>query len=312
MTVLESLRLFRKQHSTLTAAFTVFVTLTGTLPPAVAADILRGGSASPGANPTGSPGGGSTGGTPVNVDANRAAAQDILRRTHLSLEAVRQLQEAARQAALNGANNLGQDPNHPGQMLPDVPNGLGSGGLEVDPGVVSNPGLWTGAHLPTQNQSDGRTKVTVVQTAQQALLNWKTFNIGKETTLKFDQSAGGSNKTQWVAFNKVNDPSGRPSQILGKIEADGQVYVINQNGIIFGGSSQVNAHALVASALPINDNLIQRGLLNNPDAQFLFSALAMPAGTKGPTPGFTPPAAPASGKYGDVTVQAGARIETPT
>lgn len=312
MTVLESLRLFRKQHSTLTAAFTVFVTLTGTLPPAVAADILRGGSASPGANPTGSPGGGSTGGTPVNVDANRAAAQDILRRTHLSLEAVRQLQEAARQAALNGANNLGQDPNHPGQMLPDVPNGLGSGGLEVDPGVVSNPGLWTGAHLPTQNQSDGRTKVTVVQTAQQALLNWKTFNIGKGTTLKFDQSAGGSNKTQWVAFNKVNDPSGRPSQILGKIEADGQVYVINQNGIIFGGSSQVNAHALVASALPINDNLIQRGLLNNPDAQFLFSALAMPAGTKGPTPGFTPPAAPASGKYGDVTVQAGARIETPT
>ncbi len=302
MTFLQTLRRFKRQHAFLTTSFTVFLALMGSMPPALAADILRGGTAQSGSNPTGAGGGG---GTPVNVDANRAVAQDILRRTHLSLEAVRQLQEAARLAAVNGPNNLGVG-------LPDVPNGLGEGGLEVDPGVSSNPGLWTGANLPSQAQAAGRTNVTIVQTAQQALLNWRTFNVGKETTLKFDQSAGGTNQSQWVAYNKVNDPSGRPSQILGRIEAPGQVYVINQNGIIFGGSSQVNVHTLVASALPINDNLIQRGLLNNPDAQFLFSALALPAGSKGPTPGFTPPTAPASGKYGDVVVQAGAVIEAPT
>lgn len=309
MTFLQSIRQFRRKHAFFTSAFTTFLAFIGTTPPTLAADILRGGTARPGANPTA---GNGTAGTPVNVDANRAIAKDILRRTHLSLEAVRQLQEAARQAALNGGYNLGYNPNNPGELLPDVPNGLGVGGLEVDPGVGTNPNLWTGANLPTQSQNGTRTNVTVVQTAQQALLNWRTFNIGKETTLKFDQSAGGTNQSQWIAFNKINDPSGRPSQILGRIEAPGQVYVINQNGIIFGGSSQVNTHAFVASALPINDNLIQRGLLNNPDAQFLFSALALPAGTKGPTPGFTPPAAPASGKYGDVTVQAGAVIEAPT
>src|SRR6202040_1108308 len=103
------------------------------------------------------------------------------------------------------------------------------------------------------------------------------------------------------------------------------------NGIIFGGSSQVNAGALVASALPINTNLIQRGLLNNPDYQFLFSALLLTPGTNGPTPAFDPGAATpgmapsqtpydpagtgASGSsyaYGDVTVQAGAQLAAPS
>ena len=295
MTFPQTLRRIRRRHRLAARFFTVTLALLSAVPPTAARDILRGGAARPATGTSGQGGGSST---PANVDASRAAAQDVLRRYHQALQAARAFQEAARQAALAGASS--------------VPNGLVEGGLEVDPGVSSNPSLWTGANLPTQSQDGGRTNVTVVQTAQQALLNWRTFNIGRETTLTFDQSAGGANRTQWVAFNKVNDPSGRPSQILGSIKADGQVYVINQNGIIFGGSSHVDTHTLVASALPINDNLINRGLLNNPDAQFLFSALAIPAGTKGPTPAFTPPAAPDSGRYGDVVVQAGARIEAPT
>jgi hypothetical protein len=85
----------------------------------------------------------------------------------------------------------------------------------------------------------------------------------------------------------VEDPTGVPSQILGSIEAPGQVYVINRNGIVFGGSSQVNTRGFVASTLPINDNLIGRGLLNNPDSQFLFSAVPLPAGKNG-TVAFNP------------------------
>ena len=38
-------------------------------------------------------------------------------------------QASARSVAATGPNNLGMDPNHPGQQLPDVPNGLGAGGL---------------------------------------------------------------------------------------------------------------------------------------------------------------------------------------
>src|SRR5262249_3174062 len=151
---------------------------------------------------------------------------------------------------------------------------------------------------PTETTSGGSTTVNVQQTSQQAVLNWKSFNVGKQTKLNFDQSAGGANASQWVAFNKITDPTGVPSQILGSITAQGQVYVINQNGISFGGSSQVNVHALVASSLPINDNLIQSGLLNNSKAEFLFSAPARSGG------GFDTP--------GDVTVQKGAVLSSPT
>jgi filamentous hemagglutinin family protein len=222
------------------------------------------------------------------------------------------MQAAARALALQGANNLGSDLNHPGTTLPNVPNGLVVGGLQVDPRVSANPSLWSGASLPQQTVVGGQTEVTVDQNAPQAILNWSSFNIGKQTTLNFDQSLNGAAQSSWVAFNKVNDPTGIPSQILGRIQAPGQVYVIDANGIIFGGSAQVNVNTLVASALPINDNLVNSGLLNNPDTQFLFSSLPLAAGANG-TPAFTPaPLSTPDGQPGNIEVQPGAQISTPT
>lgn len=287
---------------------------------AQAGDILRGGAARGGARPAGTAGGRANA---AQLDGARTNARDTLARTTQSIQAVQAMQKAARDIAVKGPNHLGIIP-RTNRPLPNVPNGLAVGGLQVAPGVpknLKNPqtgenaNLWVGANLPKQSKDSGRTVVTIEQTKQQALLNWRTFNIGKETTLKFDQSRGKENKSQWIAFNKINDPSGVPSQILGNIEAPGQVYILNQNGILFGGSSQINLHGLVASSLPINDNLVTRGLLNNPDYQFLFSSLSIPALTSGGTmPGFTPPAAPNTpgGKIGDVVVQKGAQLISPT
>ena len=269
-------------------------------------DILRGGhTASQAGASAGASGAASTAAnTPV------PKASDTLARTAQALAAVKAMQAAARSAAIAGPNNLGLDPNHAGKTLPNVPDGLVAGGLQRATGDDAT--LWQGADFPTQSTSGGKTNVTVAQTSQQALLTWQTFNVGKNTTLTFDQSAGDGDMGTWIAFNKVNDPTGVPSQILGSIQAAGQIYVINQNGIIFGGSSQVNTHALVASSLPINDNLVTRGLLNNPDEQFLFSTLPLDAGANG-TPNFTPPAAlTLDGKSGDITVQAGAQLTSPT
>lgn len=275
-------------------------------------DILRGGGSSGGTSAASS----SSNAASVQAVASAQRANDLLLRTTQALQAMRVAQDAARSLAVTGANNLGADPNHPGKTLPDVPNGLAAGGLVPDSGlaktgIANDSTTWQNALTPVQTTDGGKTSVTVTQTAQQALLYWQTFNVGKNTTLVFDQSAGGTSKSEWIAFNKINDPTGVPSQILGSIQADGQVYLINQNGIIFGGSSQVNVHTLVASSLPINDNLVSQGLLNNPDAQFLFSALTLAAGSNG-TPSFTPttPNTP-GGKTGDVTVQAGAVIESP-
>lgn len=274
--------------------------LTGRM--AEAGDLLRGGAAAGARGATINPG------TAADTTARaRANAQDILSRTTQAVQSIQGLQQAARNAAISA--NLGRNPNN-GLQLPNVPDGLAPGGLQVDPAVAGNPSLWQGAKLPTQSNSAGQTMVTVQQTAPQAVLNWETFNIGRHTTLNFDLNLGAAQTSQWVAFNKINDPSGAPSQILGSIVSSGQVYVVNRNGIIFGGTSQVNTHALVASSLPINVNLIHSGLLNNPDAQFLFSALTIDVGQHG-TPAFIPDPLPAGQVYGDVTVQEGANLTSP-
>src|ERR1019366_2867099 len=44
------------------------------------------------------------------------------------------------------------------------------------------------------------------------------------------------------------------SQILGHLDANGQVYLINPNGIIFGASAQVNVGGLVASTLDFSNS----------------------------------------------------------
>jgi filamentous hemagglutinin family protein len=219
------------------------------------------------------------------AQAAKVRAQDRLARTTKAVNDMRALQASARAAA--GANT--------------IPNGLAEGGLKVLTGANAK---WQGANAPVQS---GNT-VGITQTASQALLHWETFNVGRDTTVNFDQSAGGADVGKWIAFNKVFDPAARPSEIRGKINAQGQVYIINQNGIVFGAGSQVNTRALVASTLPINDNLVANGLLNNKDAQFLFSALEVPGGSDG-TPTFTPTDVPAV--LGDVVVERGAKISSP-
>jgi filamentous hemagglutinin len=224
----------------------------------------------------------------------RANAQDRLARTTQSLQQMQAAQAAARGAAAT-ANHLGMNP-LTGAPLPHVPDGLGPGALDLDRVVY-------GANNPVQSGNN----VTVKQNESQALLHWKTFNVGRNTTLNFDQSAGGADAGKWIALNKVTGADLAPSQILGRINAQGQVYVLNQNGIIFGGASQINTRGFVASSLPINDNLVRQGLLNNRDAQFLFSTIEVPGGGDG-TPAFVPPAPPPGGRYGDVIVQRGAQI----
>jgi len=244
-----------------------------------AGDILRGG-ASAGARKSSSSTTATAGTDAANVAT--ANAKDRLARTTTALNAVKNLQAAARAAAATDG----------------IPDGLQPGGLKVLTGANAK---WVGAALPIQSGE----LVTVNQTDAQAVLHWETFNIGKNTTLYFNQTQGKSDAGKWAAFNKVFDPSGKPSQIMGQIKAEGQVYVINQNGIIFGSGAQVNTRTFVASSLPINDNLISRGLLNQEkgNVEFLFSGLA--TGT------FTPPTPlTTSGKIGDVVVQSGAVIES--
>lgn len=138
----------------------------------------------------------------------------------------------------------------------DVPNGLAPGGLQVAARVAIDPSSWQNAELPTQTSGSAGTVVTVEQTAARALLTWDSFNIGRDTTLHIDQSGGtttrGSN--DWIALNRVEGNGAAPSQILGKLQAEGTVYLINNNGIVFGAGSQVNTNSLIATSLNLYSN----------------------------------------------------------
>jgi filamentous hemagglutinin family protein len=205
---------------------------------------------------------------------------------------------AAAQAAQNQARAAAQ------AQPTDVPDGLAVGGLQVAPGVGQGTLAWQGAALPTQAAANGRVGVTVTQTAPQALLNWQTFNVGRHTDLTFDQSAGGANAGTWVALNRVNDPLAQPSQILGTISAQGQVLVMNRNGIIFGAGAQVSVGSLVAaSTASYFDPKTNTYAATTQAADTLTLANGFVLGSNATTPSL-------SNAGGPVTVAPGAEITT--
>ncbi|MDC7787036.1 filamentous hemagglutinin family protein [Rhodoplanes sp. TEM] len=247
----------------------------------------------------------------ASTQAAQTAATQALTRLKTSLRSMRDAQAAARAAAAAAAST--------------VPNGLTAGGLVPASGATptattySTTDLWQGANLPTSSTTAaGRTTVEVKQTEQKAILTWESFNVGAATDLYFNQTAGGSDVANWVALNRVLDPTAAPSQILGTIKAEGQVYVINQNGIVFGGTSQVNVGALVASSLSLTNAQLQAGINTQ-----LYVAVTggnnygIPTfGVYGSAPATNKAADSQTGALvlgdapGDVTVEAGAVITT--
>lgn len=127
-----------------------------------------------------------------------------------------------------------------------IPDGLGEGGLQID-GSVPFEQAWHNAKGPVQTEQGGKVHVGIEQTADKAILNWETFNVGRNTTVEFQQQA------DWAVLNRVNDPNARPSQIQGQIKADGTVMIANANGVVFTGSSQVNVRNLATAAANITD-----------------------------------------------------------
>lgn len=230
-------------------------------------------------------------------------------------------------AALTAARQAQQDAAAAAQALKSTVNGVVTGGLMPLGGVtaqsacgdscsslrLNTPASWQNASTTfTQTVKDGKYTVDITQTQQKAILNWETFNIGRNTSVKFEQQSA-----DWTVLNRVTDPTGSPTQILGQMSALGGVYVINRNGIIFGAGAQVNVHALVASSLDVGTLGMTQAARDN---FFLGTGInGANAFSVAPTRPPQVPGAPDDGGYalennswGDVKVQAGASIKTST
>ncbi|MES2499493.1 MAG: filamentous hemagglutinin N-terminal domain-containing protein, partial [Pseudomonadota bacterium] len=123
--------------------------------------------------------------------------------------------------------------------------------------IFSNINAWADTAqnaLPTGGQVvSGQSTITqnanqlnIVQGTQKSIINWNTYNIGANAQVNYQQTNDSA-----ISLNRVT--SGNPSEIFGKLNANGQVWLINPNGVLFGKSAQVNVGGIVASTLNIAD-----------------------------------------------------------
>ncbi len=101
----------------------------------------------------------------------------------------------------------------------------------------------------------GSSTVTINQASNRAIINWQTFSIGSGELTKFIQPSSSS-----AALNRVL--GGQTSVINGTLSANGQVYLVNGNGILVGPGGMVSANAFTASTRDIADSDFLSGNLH--------------------------------------------------
>lgn len=92
--------------------------------------------------------------------------------------------------------------------------------------------------------SEISSQVFQISAGDQVEIHWKDFSVGVDERVHFIQPSNAS-----VALNRVLEAY--PSQLLGKIEANGQVLLINPNGILVGKDAEINVGSLIASTLDL-------------------------------------------------------------
>ncbi|HZX29733.1 MAG TPA: caspase family protein [Rhodocyclaceae bacterium] len=115
----------------------------------------------------------------------------------------------------------------------------------IAPVALANP---TGATVANGNATFVNQGNTLTVTNNNGtVINWQQFNIGANETTRFLQP-----NAQSTVLNRVVGVD--PSQIMGTLQSNGQVFLINPNGIVFGKSAIIDVPGLIASTLNLSDS----------------------------------------------------------
>ena len=103
--------------------------------------------------------------------------------------------------------------------------------------------------------------MTIAQQTAQAIINWQNFGIGSGEAVHINQP-----NSQAILLNRVIGSN--PSEIFGQLTANGQVILVNPNGVFFRPGSSVDVGGLTASTLNIaNEDFLKGQLLFAGDSQ---------------------------------------------
>ncbi len=98
--------------------------------------------------------------------------------------------------------------------------------------------------------SSAGNEVTINQTSDKAIINWQSFSIDSHETTRFVQPSSSS-----IALNRITGQD--PSRIFGALVANGNIFLVNPNGIIFGTNARIDVNGLVATTHDItNENFM--------------------------------------------------------
>ena len=103
----------------------------------------------------------------------------------------------------------------------------------------------------TISNSAALTEIT--QTSAKAVINWNDFSIPAAELVKFAQQAGNGS----ITLNRVT--GNQLSNIQGALEANGNIFLINPNGILFGSGAKVDVAGLLASTLDVDPDSFMNG-----------------------------------------------------
>lgn len=100
--------------------------------------------------------------------------------------------------------------------------------------------------------SSSGNNVNITQNSNRAVINWDSFNIGVNETTRFQQPSSNA-----IILNRVK--SNNPSNIAGNIQANGNVVLVNPNGVVFAKTAKVDVNGLIATTSDVNDSEFMNG-----------------------------------------------------
>jgi len=118
----------------------------------------------------------------------------------------------------------------------------------------------------------GTNIVTIKQNSQNAIINWHTFNIGNGESVYFYQPNSSS-----AVLNRVTGGMG-PSSIHGVMDANGRVFLVNPDGVLFGKGAKVSTAGFLATTSDITNANFMSGryhfnIPGRPDASIVNNGI---------------------------------------